>query len=84
MIDRLLGAYGEIDPISHAGLSPEQIRYMEPFMAQVRKLKDARGLRIMFHMDNWLVAQMVRALVNQNGELRLPEEILKLEEWTPP
>lgn len=62
------------DPVSELGLSDAQTNRMEQFAVALRQLKDARGLRIMFKMDFWLIAQMVNSLYNNDGSPKtMPE-----------
>lgn len=74
--DFIIGLGGKVDPVSLAGLTPEQQKMMEPFAVCVRRLTDTNGLRIMFDMDFWLIAQMIRALYKTDGTAKTPEEVL--------
>ena len=63
------------DPIELAELSDSQAALMEPFAICLRQLKDGNGLRIMFQMDFWLIAQMIKMLFNADGSAKTPQEV---------
>lgn len=67
---------GTLDPIARAKLSPAQTALMEPLACVVNGLTDANGLRIMFHMDFWIMAQLISKLFNADGTAKFPEEII--------
>ncbi len=75
-----LGSGAPFDPCERAKLTGAQRLRMEGFMIALRRLMDAQGLRIMFEMDAWLVAQMVRMLFTENGFGRDLDELAYLKE----